>query len=320
MTSVSIVIPAYRGAESLPILIPRLVEVLGRHGYVFEIICVHDCGPDATLEVLKRLAQQYAELKVVALSRNFGQENAILAGFRYVKYETVVCMDEDLQHDPEDVPKLINELWQKDLDVVFAKFTDKKRSASRRFGSWFNDYMMRKAIQKPPGLALTSFLVLRRFIVDSIQDYAGPYPYLAGLYLTYSTAVGNLELTEHERPHGESSYNFRKLVAVWVDGLVNFSILPLRLVFFGGLIALAVSVVATVVLVINRVLDPNLPLGWTLVMITIVAFAGVQSLALGILGEYIGRILMIGTRRPAFSVRGVIGQDQAHTIARGGQP
>jgi polyisoprenyl-phosphate glycosyltransferase len=308
MTNVSVVIPVYRGAESLPILIPRLVDVLGQQGYTFEIICVHDCGPDDSLRVLSKLAEQHAQLKVVALSRNFGQENAILAGFRYVQYDTVVCMDEDLQHDPADVPKLVAELWEKDLDVVFAKFTEKQRSFSRRFGTWFNDYMMRKAINKPEGLALTSFLVLRRFIVDSIQDYAGPYPYLAGLYLTYSSAVGNLELTEHERPHGESSYNFRKLMGVWLDGLVNFSILPLRLVFFGGLLALAFSVVATIVLMINRVLDPNLPLGWTLVMITIVAFAGVQSLALGLLGEYIGRILMIGTRKPAFSVRSVMGQ------------
>jgi polyisoprenyl-phosphate glycosyltransferase len=313
MTSVSVVIPVYRGAESLPILIPRLVDVLQQQGYLFEVICVHDCGPDDSLRVLCQLAEQYRQLKVVGLSRNFGQENAILAGFRFVRYEIVVCMDEDLQHDPADVPKLIAELLHKNLDVVFAKFTDKTRSASRRFGTWFNDYMMRKAIQKPPGLALTSFLALRRFIVDSIQDYAGPYPYLAGLYLTYSSAVGNVELTEHERPHGESSYDFRKLMSVWVNGLVNFSILPLRVVFVGGLVALTLSVIATVVLMINRILDPNLPLGWTLVMITIVAFAGVQSLALGILGEYIGRILMIGTRKPAFSVRSVIGQELARS-------
>lgn len=313
MTNVSVVIPVYRGSESLPILIPRLVEVLQHQGYPFEIVCVHDCGPDDSLQVLLKLAERYAELTVVALSRNFGQENAILAGFRYVKYDVVVCMDEDLQHDPADVPRLVAELVQKNLDVVFAKFTEKNRSVSRRFGTWFNDYMMRKAIQKPKALALTSFLVLRRFIVDSIQEYAGPYPYLAGLYLTYSSAVGNLELTEHERPHGNSSYNFRKLMGVWVNGLVNFSILPLRAVFFGGLLAVAISIIATAVLAINRVLDPNLPLGWTLVMITIVAFAGVQSLAIGLLGEYIGRILMIGTRKPAFSVRTVIARDAGHS-------
>lgn len=316
MTNVSVVIPVYRGAESLPILIPRLVDVLEQRGDFFEIICVYDCGPDDSLQVLSKLTEQYAQLKVVALSRNFGQENAILAGFRYVRYETVVCMDEDLQHDPADVPKLIEALWQRNLDVVFAKFIEKRRSFWRRFGTWFNDYMMRKTIHKPKGLALSSFLVLRRFIVDSIQEYAGPYPYLAGLYLTYSNATGNLELTEYERPYGASSYNVRRLIGVWMDGLVNFSILPLRLVFLGGLLAVTLSMIATVVLVINRWLDPNLPLGWTLVMITIVAFAGVQSLALGLLGEYIGRILMISTRRPAFSVRTVIGQGLGQPAAR----
>ena len=309
MKEVSVVIPVYCGAQSLPILIPRLIDVLQAQGYRFEIICVHDCGPDNSLEVLTKLTEVHAQLKVVALSRNFGQENAILAGFGYVKYETVVCMDEDLQHDPADVPKLVDELWQRNLDVVFAKFTERSRRFSRRFGTWFNDYMMQKAVQKPKGLAMSSFLALRRFIVDHTREYAGPYPYLAGLYLTYSTAVGNIELTEHERPHGESSYNFRKLMGVWVDGLINFSILPLRLVSLGGIAALALSLIATVVLIINRILDPNLPLGWTLVMITVVAFAGVQSLALGLLGEYIGRILMIGTRKPAFAVRTVIGQD-----------
>ncbi len=311
MIDVSVVIPVYRGAESLPILIPRLVEVLTAQGYVFEIICVHDCGPDNSLEVLKQLAEQHAALKIVSLSRNFGQENAILAGFRYIKYSTVVCMDEDLQHDPADVPKLVDELRQKNLDVVFAKFTERTRSFSRRFGTAFNDYMMQKTIQKPKGLGMSSFLALRSFIVDNIQEYAGPYPYLAGLYLTYSTAVGNVELTEHDRPHGESSYNLSKLMGVWVNGLVNFSILPLRLLFVGGLVTLALSLIATVVLVINRLMDPNLPLGWTMVMITLVALAGIQSVALGLLGEYVGRILMIGTRKPAFAVRAVFGQDQA---------
>ncbi len=306
MREVSVVIPVYCGAQSLPILIPRLVEVLEQQGYVFEIICVHDCGPDNSLEVLTALTERHPQLKVVALSRNFGQENAILAGFRYIKYETVVCMDEDLQHDPADVPKLVEELWQKNLDVVFAKFNERSRSLSRRFGTAFNDYMMRKTIQKPEGLGLSSFLALRRFIIDNIQDYAGPYPYLAGRYLTYSSAVGNIELPEHARPHGESSYNLTKLFGVWVNGLVNFSILPLRLLFAAGLITLMLSLIATGALVVNRLTDPNLPLGWTMVMITIVALTGVQSLALGLLGEYIGRILMIGTRKPAFAVRTVI--------------
>jgi polyisoprenyl-phosphate glycosyltransferase len=308
MADVSVVIPVYRGAQSLPILIPRLSEVLRQHGYRFEIVCVHDCGPDDSLQVLEELTGRHPELKVVALSRNFGQENAILAGFRYVQYQSIVCMDEDMQHDPADVPKLLEELWNKNLDVVFARFTERSRDLSRRFGTFFNDYMMQKTIQKPKGLYLSSFLALRRFIVDNVQEYAGPYPYLAGLYLTYSTAIGNVDLQEHERSHGESGYNLRKLMGVWVNGLVNFSILPLRLLFATGLLAVAVSVLGTVALIINRLTDPNLPLGWTLVMITIVGFAGVQSLALGLLGEYIGRILMIGTRKPAFAVRSVFGQ------------
>ena len=300
---VSIVIPVYNGRESLPELLAGIARTMdGRHEY--EVIAVNDGSPDDSLDVLRRLAGQHPRLRILDLAKNAGQENAILAGFECVRGEFVVCMDDDLQHDPADIPKLLDALGEKDLDIVFARFVQNAGGSFRRFGTWMNDRMMSFVIGKPAGLVLSSFLAMRRYLARKAGEFQGPYPYLAGQYLSLTSRVGNVDLVQHPRRYRQSNYSLRKLLGVWASGLVNFGLAPLRLMLWLGLALMAVVAVLVVLLIVNRLVYGNLvPLGWTSLTILVLSLASLQMLALGLLGEYLGRVLMTATRYPRFCVR-----------------
>lgn len=302
---ISIVVPVYNSEDSLPILFEQISKALDGL-YDYEIIAVNDCSSDKSLDVLLELCGGNSMLHVVELSRNSGQENAILAGFSRIQYEYVVCLDDDLQHDPADIPKMIEVLIQDKLDLVFARFVETGSGSLRRFGTWMNDVMMNLSIKKPRGLALSSFLVMRRFVADKAAEFTGPHPYLAGQYLCLTDRVGNVDLIQHKRQFKESNYSLSKLVGVWLSGLVNFSLVPLRFLFWLGLILFVIAGIFVSILVVNRLVYGELvPMGWTSLMIVVLLMASIQMLALGLLGEYLGRALLAATNFPRYSIRAV---------------
>jgi glycosyltransferase involved in cell wall biosynthesis len=148
---ISIVIPVYNAEKSLPGLIDGIAEAMDGE---YEIVAVNDCSRDASLRVLRELAIRYSCLRIVDLAKNVGQENAITAGFSIINYDRVVCMDDDLQHDPADIPKLLAALEVQNLDLVFARFTEMRNGPLRRLGTWLNDVMMNVTVKKPKGLAM----------------------------------------------------------------------------------------------------------------------------------------------------------------------
>jgi polyisoprenyl-phosphate glycosyltransferase len=298
---VSIVVPVYNAEDSLPSLIERIAETMGGD---YEIVAVNDHSRDASLHVLCDLAKRYSSLRVVDLAKNVGQENAIMAGFSMIRYNRVVCMDDDLQHDPADIPKLLAALDEQDLDLVFARFTTMGNGSLRRMGTWLNDVMMNMAVRKPRGLAVSSFLAMRRYVADQASEYAGPHPYLAGQYFSLTDRVGNVDLVQHPRQFRQSNYNLSKLFGMWVSGLVNFSLAPLRFLLWIGLFLLMVAGISIIALIVNRIkYGDQVPLGWTTLMIMVLLISSLQMLALGLMGEYLGRVLMTATRYPRYCIR-----------------
>src|SRR5687767_4758790 len=222
---VSIVIPVYRGGESIAHLVPALRESLSAY-YELEIILVNDGSPDHSAAVCRGLAADFEEVKFVNLSRNFGEHNAVMAGLRYVTGECAVIMDDDCQNPPEEVTKLVEELCR-GYDVVFACYEKKHHSWLRNLGSRFNNEVATILLHKPRDLYLSSFKAISRFAIDEVVRYSGPYPYLDGLLLRFTSNYSRVTVRHVSRAGGSSGYTMRKLISLWLNMFTNFSVLPL---------------------------------------------------------------------------------------------
>ncbi len=297
----SVVIPVYRGGGTIGPLVHALVGSFERR-YQLEIVLVNDGSPDHSAEVCRNLAGEFAFVKFVNLSRNFGEHNAVMAGLNHATGQYVVIMDDDFQNPPGEVAKLVDEI-EKGYDVVFAQYAVKQHSFIRNLGSRLNDYAARVLLDKPRDLYLASFKVLSRFVVDELVKYEGPYPYIDGLVLRLTRNYSRVLVTHEPRREGRSGYTLRKLVSLYLNMFTNFSILPLRLAACAGLISSLVGLAMAVWFVVERIFNPAVPAGWASVIVSLFIIGGIQLFALGMIGEYLGRLFLKENGRPQFVVR-----------------
>jgi undecaprenyl-phosphate 4-deoxy-4-formamido-L-arabinose transferase len=302
---ISIVIPVYNGAATIGELVTRLIDVLGT--YSLQIVLVNDGSPDHSDEVCRRLQAKFPEqLVYVKLAKNFGEHNAVMAGLHYVSGDYVVIMDDDFQNPPEEVVRLIDHACTHNFDVVYTHYPRTHHPWYRSVGSRFNDLVATWLLDKPRSLYLSSFKCLNSFVAREIINYCGPYPYIDGLILRCTRNLGKLEVRHDPRKHGRSNYTLRKLVRLWLNMSVNFSVLPLRVSTLLGLAFSAVGFVLGIVVIIERLLKPELPIGWASVIVAIVMFSGIQLAMLGLAGEYLGRLFLMCNHTPQFVVREVV--------------
>ena len=307
MKKISIVIGLYNSSKTINDVLDELREELTKlDNYDYEIVLVNDCGPDNVYEIVKEIAKTDDHIKLIDLSRNAGQTNAVMTGYQYASGDYVVEMDDDYQMPAYEIGRMVKELEDKDLDVVFAKYREKKESGFRLFGSKINSFMTELMIGKPKGLTINSFFVMRKHIADVIARYDNNYPYLYGIIFAATSRVGNLEVDHRPRTNGKSNYTVRSLLKLWLNGFLNFSIKPLRIATALGSIITAVSFLVAIILVIQRLLYPTQMVGWTSIMITIIFFSGVQLLGIGIIGEYLGRLYISQSNLPRTVVRETI--------------
>jgi polyisoprenyl-phosphate glycosyltransferase len=297
----SVVVPVYRGAETVTELVERLGEEL-LTSYDFEIVLVEDCSPDNSGEVMKGLAARHPWVRCLHLSRNFGEHNAVLAGLNYARGDFVVIMDDDLQNPPSEVRRLVAEL-EAGFDVVYSRYERKQHHWFRNLGSWLNDRVANVMLGKPRKLYLSSFKALSRFVVDEITKFDGPFPYIDGLILRTTRNIKAVTVEHHERAVGTSGYTLTKLIRLWVNMFTSFSILPLRISSLFGLVVAGSGGILAVAFGIERLRNPALPLGWASIMVSVQLLAGVQLFALGMLGEYLGRMFLKVGGEPQFVVR-----------------
>ncbi len=297
----SVVIPVYRGADTIGPLVAKLIEHLGET-YRLEIVLVNDGSPDHSAEVCGRLARSHAEIRFVNLSRNFSEHNAVMAGLNHAQGESVVIMDDDFQNPPSEVIKLVEEL-RRGYDVVYSYYEKKQHATWRNWGSQFNNLVASVMLDKPRDLYLSSFKALNRFTVEQITKYDGPYPYIDGLILQVTRSISRV-LVEHDPRHtGKSGYTLRKLISLWLNMFTNFSVLPLRFASAVGFVFAFLGLVMGLFCLIERIQDPDQPVGWASLMVTVLVIGGVQLFALGMIGEYLGRLFLKQNGRPQFVVR-----------------
>src|SRR6266446_4411129 len=200
--------------------------------------------------------------------------------------------------------RMLQELKRKTFDVVYGHYIEKKHSRFRNAGSWFNDRVATFLLQKPKELYFSSFKVMNRFLVDEIIKYRGPYPYTDGLIYRVTRKIGQIPVEHRNSLSGSSRYTFRKLVRLWLNMFLNFSIKPLRISVYVGLVAACFSVVLLVGILIDKLwITPDLTVGIPTVLGSIVFFSGIQLMILGLVGEYLGRLYLDHTGTPQFVVR-----------------
>lgn len=299
---VSVVIPVYGSAGILPSLVERLDAVLVNAATGHEVIFVHDHGPDDAWAVIVELARTRPWLRGLDLRRNTGQHNAVMAGLGQAGGRYVITMDDDLQHDPGDIPRILDRL-RIGVDLVYVQFESRQHALWKRLGSWFNDLVARWLLKKPRGLYLSPFRGMTAAMAREVLRYEGPFVYIDGLLLQSTGDIATIEARHHTRSDGRSGYSLRKSISLWLQMATSFSVIPLRLVSVAGILASGMGFVLTIVILLESIWRPAPVAGWQSLMLTVLILGGVQLLALGVIGEYVGRVLLSINRRPQYVVR-----------------
>jgi glycosyltransferase involved in cell wall biosynthesis len=300
----------YNSATTIGPLVERLIEVLESP---LQVVLVDDASSDGSRAVCLELCERHPEfVTYLELSRNFGEHNAVMAGLNCADGDHVVIMDDDFQNPPEEVPRLIACAVAGNHDVVYTRYPQKRHSRLRNLGSSFNDLVATLLLSKPRGLYLSSFKCLSRFAVRELISYRGPYPYVDGLVLRSTRRIGVVAVEHHARPSGHSGYTARKLVRLWLNMFLNFSIVPLRLSLVLGFTVSAVGFLFGLLVVWERLYRPDYPIGWAALMVGVVTFSGIQLVILGIIGEYLGQLFLSSNRTPQYIVREIHGNTGGH--------
>jgi glycosyltransferase involved in cell wall biosynthesis len=287
---ISLIIPTYKGAKTLSKLVDELLLTFKDHKV--EIIIVNDSSPDSTHIDSKILLKKYPnKITYLKLSKNFGEHSATMAGLRHSEGGLVVIMDDDFQNPPDEALKLVLYSLKNDHDVVFTKYKIKNDSLIRNIMSKIANVSAQVILKKPKNIYFSSFKSIKRNIVDEIIKYEGPFPYIDGLILSITNNIGSCDVIHDERKFGKSGYNLGKLFKHYSNLSINFSTIPIHLFSVLGFAITIMSFMLIIAIVIEKLINPSVPLGYSTLIACIIFFSGIQLLFLGLIGEYIGKIL-----------------------------
>ncbi len=306
----SVVIPVYNSERIVGETVARTVAFFENAGLAFEIILVNDASPDGSWKVISALARKDRRIKAINLLRNYGQHNANLCGFRHVSGDWLVTLDDDLQNPPEEIAHLIRKAAEGHHDLVLGRFRSKQHASYRRWGSKVVNWLNGKIFDKPEGLTLSNFRLLHKDVVQRICDYQSPFPYIPGLALMFSASPANVEVEHLPRREGKSSYNFIRIAKLVATLLFNYSSFPLRLVMGVGLAASVASFMFGVYILVRSLVHGSAVPGWTTLAVLLSFLNGMLMLMVGMLGEYMVRLLTQASGRAPYQVKEVVDLDR----------
>ena len=307
MDSISVIIPAYRSSESLPPLIAELERVLPAltGGAPFEVIIVNDGSPDGgkTWTVIRELAARYAWVHGINMMRNYGQHNALLCGIRHAHYELIVTIDDDLQHPPVEIAKLLAHLREADLDVVYGAPEHEQHGFLRDLASQATKLVLQSSMGVDIARKVSAFRVFRTDLREAFVNYSSPYVSIDVLLTWGTTRFGAVTTRHDQRTIGVSGYTLTKLIRHAINMITGFSTLPLQVASIVG-IALAFFGMLVFLYVFGRyLLEGQVVQGFPFLASIIAIFSGAQLFALGVIGEYLARIHFRTMDRPVYTVR-----------------
>lgn len=305
---ISVVIPVYNSHDCLPELTRQLTEVLGQIGKRYEVILVDDASPDASWSTIESLARQFPCISAIRLMKNGGQAAATVCGMAECRGRIIVTMDDDLQHPPDQLPILLNALESSpETDCVLACFPDKKHAGYRNLGSKMIRWINARAFGLPKDIKSSGFRMMRRQVVEAILAHRTNSPAIGALLFNSTNRVLSVPVEHSERYAGSSNYSLSKQFRLALDNICNVSMLPLRIVSAMGW-ALCLFSILLVVCVLYRYFSGRIGVaGWTTVVVLLLFFSGTILLSLGVVGEYLVRILREVRGWPRFVTRDKIG-------------
>ena len=267
----------------------------------YEIIFVDDSSPNPqTWKTLEQLSEKYLNITSIRLMRNFGQQAATLCGLKEARGSLVITMDDDLQHDPDDILKL---LMMSSHDIVIAQFKERKHSVAKRVTSKMKGWFDSLILGKPRGLTLSSFRLLKKGVVEAMLTITTPYPFIPALMFYVTTDIVGVEVGHYNRREGSSGYSFLALIHLFSNLLINNSSLLLRFVgIFGGICSF-MSVCSIVYFICKKVFFGISVPGWTSVIVLVLFFGGATLFSIGVIGEYLIRIIQGVEKKPSYFVR-----------------
>ena len=302
MKKVSIVVPVFNEEKNLVHFTQAVHEVMTKTSYAFELIFVDDGSSDDSSKILEELSVQYDQVKPISLSHNYGQQIALTCGLDHAKGDAVITMDGDMQHPPALLPVLLGK-WEEGYEVVqtIREATEGvsffKKLTSKYYYRFLN--MMSETKVYPGG---SDFRLLDRKACDALCRYREHDRFIRGMVGTLGFKQTILPFTAPERFAGESKFSVKKMSKLAMDGILGYSVVPLRLSFYLGSVFALFSILL-LGHVIWEFLHGNVVTGWTTIMVCVVLFSGVQLMILGIMGEYIGRIFKEVKNRPLYLTR-----------------
>ena len=304
MKRLSFVIPCYRSEKTIRPVVDELKKHISElNGYDYEIILVNDCSPDSVWDEISSLNRSDPRIVGVDLSKNFGQASAVMAGLSKTTGDYVITLDDDGQSPVEALKDIVTKLETENFDVVYGVCKNVKSSLFRSLGSKMDSRMASPMCGRPKSARLISFCVMRKYVVEAILQYTHPYTYISGLVYRTTGNIGYMDVRHRARITGKSGYSLRKLIKLWFNGFTTFSVKPLRAVAFLGFSFAIFGLVLGLFTIIRKLAHPGISAGWTSIISVLLAVSGIDFIALGLLGEYVGRIYMSINKTPQYVIR-----------------
>lgn len=301
----SVIIPVYNSAGIVGRVIEQTIKFFEERQWSYELILVNDGSQDQSWNEIHQEAASRPHVTALNLMRNYGQHTAVYCGLENSVGEYVITIDDDLQNPPEEIIHLIKKL-EDGHDVVFGRFRHKKHSGFRNVGSYLIRLVNNRIFRCPKEVVPTNFRLIQRDVVDRILQYRTAYPYITGLVLMFSNNIGNVWVEHEERLEGKSNYSLYKILSLVARILFNYSVWPLRIVTIIGIVISFLGFLIGVVLVFLRLFDQVQVEGWTGVMVMLAFFSGTIVLMLGMLGEYVVRILQQISAKEIYHVKDIV--------------
>jgi glycosyltransferase involved in cell wall biosynthesis len=299
--SISVVTPVYNGEASLGELCRRLAEVLPRISAQHEVILVNDGSRDRSWETISELCSRSPVVRGLNLMRNYGQHNALLCGIRAAKYDLVVTMDDDLQHPPEEIPRLLARL-EEGFDVVYGAPKAEQNGLVRALASRITRLALSAAVGSDVAKNVSAFRVFPTQLREAFAAYQSPFVSIDVLLTWATTRFGATTVAFQPRHSGSSNYSFTKLVRHALDMMTGFSSAPLQLASLIGFTCTLFGLAVFIYVFIRYCLEGSVP-GFPFLASIIAIFSGAQLFALGVIGEYLARMHFRSMKRPAYAVR-----------------
>ncbi len=300
--NLSVVIPVFNSQDNLPILIESLASVLNNNIEEYEIILVNDGSKDQSRQVIENLLNQYPGIRMFELAKNYGQHNAILCGIREAQNDIICTMDDDLQHPPEAIPLLLKKL-EEGYDVVYGVPKTEKHAVWRNLSSKLIKLILKKIMSVSTNQEISAYRVFRTKIRDSFTSYRGDFVSIDVLLSWGTTRFSSVRVDFNERHSGKSQYTLKKLLNHALTLITGFSILPLQLSSFIGFISMLFGLAILIFVFVRYLIHGGVVPGFTFLASAMAIFSGVQLFAIGMIGEYLGRLFSRTLGQPTYTIR-----------------